>query len=561
MVLNRRGFLGAVGAAAAAGLASSSSGLTDLVLADGGRGAAGEQLRELPFLRSEGGLLDVGLTIHPQRLQIGDREVFVHTYNGMLPGPGLRFRPGDKLRINLINNMLPLGVPLNAPPPACAVRPPEEEDAPPLEPPPHPLECIPEMINHIAEGETVIQMNMTTNIHTHGLQVSPNDPADNIFLKLSPGHSHQYEYEIPDDHPAGLFWYHPHHHGSTTHQSWEGLTAPMIVEGDIDEVPELADIADRTIVLSTLWINQDGSTPSAVIIPTGGQMPFTTVPAVPTEMLFLMNGQLGPEIDIRPGETQRWRVLNSDPHEFMWFEVKDHELYQIGQDGIPFGTPRTVRSIMLPPANRAELVIRGGQPGRYRVIGKAYDQGHPGGARPEKELGTLVVAGPPANGRIPQRLVEPPKMPDLPVAAHREFRFKGDISGRRGLGVRFWIDGVAFDPDRIDTRVRAGTVEEWTWINEDIFQHPIHVHVNPFQVIDVQGISEGDTSWQTDPNIWWDTFRLPPFGRVTIRTYFRPDIPGRNVYPSKTVYHCHILHHEDNGMMGVLLIDPPEGRS
>lgn len=104
--------------------------------------------------------------------------------------------------------------------------------------------------------------------------------------------------------------------------------------------------------------------------------------------------------------------------------------------------------------------------------------------------------------------------------------------------------------DRIGQEVGAGMVEEWTIINEDALKHPFHIHVNPFQVTDIQGIPPGDTSWRPDPAVWWDVFRLPPRGRFTMRTYFRPDAIG------KTAYHCHILPHEDNGMMGNVPIDP-----
>lgn len=94
----------------------------------------------------------------------------------------------------------------------------------------------------------------------------------------------------------------------------------------------------------------------------------------------------------------------------------------------------------------------------------------------------------------------------------------------------------------------AGTVEEWTLINEDIFQHPFHIHVNPFQVTEINGEPSGYPK-----DVWWDTFALPSFGSVKIRTYFREDIPG------KTVYHCHILPHEDNGMMSAFNIALPNG--
>jgi FtsP/CotA-like multicopper oxidase with cupredoxin domain len=285
-----------------------------------------------------------------------------------------------------------------------------------------------------------------------------------------------------------------------------------------------------------------------VSVPCAGPTSFTTVPAVPTEMLFTVNGQLHPQVAMRPGEVQRWRILNADPHRLMWLHVEDHTLHQIGQDGIPFSAPLPRDSLMLAPANRGELLIRAGTPGRYRIYAKAYDQGHPGGTMPRLELATLTITGPPARGRLPTRLVAPPRMPDLPVARRRTLVFKGDISGRYGLGVRFYIDGRAFDPDRIDQHVQAGTVEEWTIVNQDVMQHPFHIHVNPFQVTDLKGVPAGDPTWYGAAGMWWDTFRVPPRGRFTMRTYFRPELTG------KSVYHCHMLPHEDAGMMGTVLI-------
>ncbi|WP_201294867.1 MULTISPECIES: multicopper oxidase family protein [unclassified Nocardiopsis] len=512
----------------------------DSELMAGSGGSGGQPLRDLPEFRSENGVLEYDLRVAPEHLRIGDLRVHVETYNGMLPGAVLRIRPGDTMRIDLHNHMVPIGVPLNAAPPVCAARPGENAGGA--------TECL-HAVGKVAEGETLVQVMTSTNLHTHGLQVSPEDPADNVFLKLGPGESHAYEYHVPDDHPAGLHWYHPHSHGSTSHQSWMGLSGPIVVEGDIDEVPEVATARERIMVINALWLSEsDGEVPTAVVVPSAGEVPFSSIPAVPTRMVFPVNGQLQPDITIRPGETQRWRVLNAAPHRAMWLHVEEHPLHQIGQDGIPFGRTRRVPAIMLSSANRAEFIVRGGSPGRYRVFARAYDQGHPGGERATIELARLVVEGATADGVVPDRLVDPPRMPDQPVTRRRTLTFSGDISGHHGMGVRFYIDDQLFDHHRVDQEVRAGTVEEWRLVNEDVFQHPVHIHVNPFQVVDVKGIPAGDTSWQTDPEIWWDTVRLPPNGEVTIRTYFRPDITG------KTVFHCHILPHEDNGMMGVLLI-------
>ncbi|MDV6013630.1 multicopper oxidase domain-containing protein [Haloechinothrix sp. LS1_15] len=506
-------------------------------------GVEGEPLRDLPEVRSSGGVLDHQLNMAAERVEVGDRVITVDTYNGTMPGPILRFRPGEQVRLLLRNNMHPMGIPPNGPPPLCA--PPPGEDSPG-----GPLECLPHAAGHLAEGETLAQTSVATNIHTHGLQVSPEGRADNVFLRIDPGQRHQYVYDIPDDQPAGLHWYHPHFHGSTSHQGWAGLSGPMIVEGDIDRVPEIADMRERTMVINELWLNEDGEVPTAMVLPSGGQVPFTSVPAVPTTMTFTLNGQLVPEIDMRPGEAQRWRVLNASPHRAVWLQADGHELYKIGQDGIPFERPKRVDSVMLSAGNRAEFIITAGDPGRYPVVARRYDQGHPGGARPAVQLGTLVIDGATAGGRIPRELVDAPAVPDLPVTRRRTLVFSGDISGHDGAGVRFFIDDQLYRHDRIDQEVEAGTVEEWRLVNEDVFQHPFHIHVNPFRIVDVKGIPPGDSSWETDPSIWWDVFRLPPKGEVTMRTYFRPDITG------KTVYHCHILPHEDNGMMGNVLISP-----
>lgn len=333
MVLNRRSFLGTAGITAASGWNSSA---TEAARSPS-EAAVGEELRDLPEVHSRGGTLDYELTIAAHSLEVGGRKVRLDTYNGMLPGPMLRLRQGDRLRLRLTNLMHPMGVPPNPLPPVSAT------DGP------------------------LLQTLITTNLHTHGLQVSPENPADNVFLEIPPSDSHQFEYRIPHDQPTGLHWYHPHHHGSTSHQAWQGLAGPIVVEGDLDELPELNEMRERTLVISSLWLDENGETPSAVLFPTGGPMPFTTVPAVPAvpaEMLFPINGQLRPDIDMRPGETQRWRVLNAAPHRSIWLHVEHHQLHQIGQDGIPFEHPRQVESILLAPANRTEFVLRAGRPGR-----------------------------------------------------------------------------------------------------------------------------------------------------------------------------------------------------
>ncbi len=493
----------------------------------GPRILAASMMHGRPFVepvvrRSRDGLLATRLRMAPATFDVGPRQLRVEAYEGGLPGPTLRFRGGDTVQIQLENGMQPLGVPtVGALPPPFTTP-----------------------MGGMAPLE---ERQVFTNLHTHGLQVSPRSPSDNVFLRVRPGERQCYQYTIPRDQPAGLHWYHPHFHSSTTHQAWQGLAGALVVEGDIDLVPEVAAARERILVLNGLWVGDDGTVPTALVVPNAGFSPFTSIPAVPTDILFTINGVVEPEIPIQPGETQRWRILAAAPHRFFWLAVEGHELHQIGQDGVPFAAARSVSRILLATGNRAEIIVKGGRPGRYRITAEAYDQGHPGGPRPTRPLGTLVSAGEPMDGPLPGRLVTPPAMPG-PVVRQRRLVFSGDVSGRTGPGVKFYIDGHSFDAGRIDQQVEVGTVEDWTLVNEDVFQHPFHIHVNPFQVVDIQGASALDPTWVYDPTIWWDVFRIPPRGQVTLRMYFRPDIIGL------TVYHCHILPHEDNGMMGTVCL-------
>jgi FtsP/CotA-like multicopper oxidase with cupredoxin domain len=114
-----------------------------------------------------------------------------------------------------------------------------------------------------------------------------------------------------------------------------------------------------------------------------------------------------------------------------------------------------------------------------------------------------------------------------------------------GMGMGFQINGQSFEPDRINTRVRLDSTEDWLIVNDDVMDHPFHLHINPFQVISRAGRPESQRRWK-------DTVLVKAGEEVRIRVTFR-DFTGR------TVYHCHNLDHEDLGLMGVLQIDGKAG--
>lgn len=477
-------------------------------------------LREPEVRRSQGGVLSTKLTLQLTRQRLGDRDIEIGAYEGSTPGPTWRVRPGDVLKIHLENRLALPGQPT----PAATDDACKDPNAGGMAPMDH--------------GHDP-QMALWTNLHTHGLQVSPAGNADNPFKLIKPGAFCDYVIPIPKDQPAGLYWYHPHHHGSTARQTWSGIAGAIIVEGDIDRVPEVAAARERLLVLQELWIDETGRQPQGMVVPSTGVTPFTTIPAVPSNMYLTVNGQWQPTIRIRPGEVQRWRVVAASAHRSFLLALDGHELHQIAQDGISLPALKSRRQILMASGNRIQILVRGGEPGVYQLRALAYDQGHPGEALPERVLANVIVEGERAEGRLPSKLID--GLPDIrndPVHCRRKIVFSGDIES---APVAFFLNHQMFDPDRDDQVVQAGATDEWLLVNEDVFQHPFHIHVNPFQIVAINGVPVDDPTW-------WDTIPLPAHGSITMRTRYRPDVLGRSVY------HCHILPHEDNGMMANLRI-------
>ncbi|NED97672.1 multicopper oxidase domain-containing protein [Phytoactinopolyspora alkaliphila] len=329
-----------------------------------------------------------------------------------------------------------------------------------------------------------------------GPHVSASGVSDNVFVRVPPGSSHQYDYDVPADQPSGLHWYYPL--GERARRSCGRLVGPVVVEGDIDRVPAIAAARDRVLVIDGHGPGRHGA-------------------AVP---LLRVNGQRQPEIDIRPGEIQRWRVLNAHPERCVWLHAEGHTLHHIGQDGIPFTRARPVQGVMLMPGNRAELLVRATKPGTYRVFAQGYQHDARSVAVPAAELASMVVDGRPIFSRLPRQLVDTLPIPTGPVVKQRTVRVAGDQNGHDGSGCRYLADGREVTLDRW-ARDSLGTVEDWLVINDDDVQRPVHLLGNPFQVLEVRGAPAGDASWHTDPEIWRDTYRVPPKGQVAIRVSCR----------------------------------------
>ena len=443
--------------------------------------AVGAALIEPPVLRSTGGELDVRLEAAARRVRLAGREATTLSYNGGVPGPTLHLQPGDRLRVELVN-----------------------------------------------------RLNVPTNLHMHGLYVSPQGDGDNVFVTVEPGTSFRYDYRLPEDHPPGVYWYHPHHHGLVADQVFGGLYGAIIV-GDLTPVPVTRE---RILVISD--ISLDGG---------GNVQPVSTMARMMGREgdLVLVNGQARPRLTARPGERQRWRIVNACAARYLRLHLDGQQMHLLGLDSGRYPRPREVREVVLATGNRADLLVTAGQ-GTSPLRALPYDRGTmmgmPGSGngpmsstdRQEIVLATLDAAGAPAVALAPVPAQPAPRdLRGADVAARRDLTF---AIGMGPGGMRFTIDGKKFDPLRVDQQVRIGTVEEWTITNTSPMDHPLHLHVWPMQIVEHR-------EQPVDPPTWQDVVNLPARSETRILVAF-------DRFPGRTVYHCHVLDHEDNGMMAVI---------
>jgi len=442
---------------------------------------SGNALTEPTELRSAKGVLAVDLESLPQRVTIAGREVNALSYNGGVPGPTLRVRAGDTLSVSLKNGL-----------------------------------------------------RNPSNLHVHGLHVSPEGNSDNIFVTVEAGGSFDYQYKLPADHPPGVYWYHPHLHGLVAEQVFSGLYGAIIVE---DPEPISAD-RERLLVISDITVNSSGNIPAASAME---EM------AGREGELVLVNGQLTPDMTARPGERERWRIVNASVSRYLRLRLDGQQLTLLGIDSGRFETAQEVDEVVLAPGNRGDLLVTSSV-GTSTLRALSYNRGSTGGSMmgggvrsgEEVALATFAVAGDgvAAQPAIPRQ----PAQRDLrraTVNARRELVFAMGMGGGMGGGnMSPTINGRKFDASRIDTTVQFDSVEEWLLTNTSTLDHPLHLHVWPMQIIEQDGRPVHTLMWQ-------DVVNVPARSTTRVRIAFE-DFSG------KTVYHCHILDHEDNGMMGII---------
>lgn len=541
-------------------------------------------------------------------------KVRLRSYGDQFLAPTILMDPGQTVRISL-SNQLPVE-------PNCGTDPSTGKPYPTNQP-----HCF-----------------NNTNLHSHGLWVSPTGNSDNVLLNIEPQVNFQYEYNVPEDHPAGTFWYHPHKHGSTAMQVGSGMAGALVIKGsrtptelsngDLDTLlqPVLAnaDYGAQVMLIQQIpyaCFDQDGK------LETGangewvckddqiGKVENFDVQFDPSAWsesgrFTMFNGVVRPQMAAAPGQLYRWRMIHAGVEETINLRIRkvgakapktgllkslkaarqevtntctgaDVTQYEVATDGLtrPAVYAKTVNNLQ--PGYRSDILFVLPEAGRYCVYDDSDGTDQVAGKDNPKVIGFIDAVGPakvPDTTKFVQgKLLEgassltgPVKdevvagindglkltkyvphptitdaeikkwgQPDIPITFNININVKP---------TQFTVNGKEYDPTVVDHTLILGTAQQWI-LKSDFVNHPFHIHVNPFQVVSIINKTTGqewtDGIYAGMKGTWKDTLITDPNAIITIRTRYAR-------YIGEYVLHCHILDHEDQGMMQNVQIVLPD---
>jgi L-ascorbate oxidase len=453
-----------------------------------------------------------------------------------------------------------------------------------------------------------------TNLHTHGLWISPAEHGDNVLMTIYPGQDFEYIYEIPSEHPAGTFWYHTHRHGSTAMQVSSGMAGALIIHGDRMPQIQYYCLKDGKVVY-VCGPNDVGQLESygPLALTWGSTKRYTSI-----------NGLVLPDFDAEQGKLERWRVIHGGIRdtialqfrrartsaplaagsglstEKMEGEVLPYHL--VASDGLTMPAAQKVSVATFQPGYRYDALVNFPEEGSYCVIDAASKAGSsvggvPSGSRllamvrvakgvpvadPDAHLRQQLVAE--AERIMPDGIkaavvddlnhglklshfVPHPPITEAETAGRKQFlTFSGTSVGGNDASGNIY-EPRPYLPGRLDRALTLGTAEQWELTAKGA-GHPFHIHVNPFEVVEIltpapnsRDVSplgandDGDTQYPGLKGTWRDTLWIKPGYTVKVRTRYER-------FLGEFVLHCHILEHEDRGMMQNVAViapgNPPE---
>ncbi len=539
----------------------------------------------------------VDLRVEYASVALNGQRAFLRTYNGALVGPTLRVRPGETLRVNLTN-----ALPDDPADPAAGgghaghgghgSNTPHGFNVTNLHT--HGLHVRPDVPARCADNPSTCDA-----------------VGDNVLVNVLPGASQRYEIEVPLDHPPGTYWYHAHKHGSVAMQLASGMAGFLIVEGGLDEVPGIQNAPEQLLAFQQLRLTTCGraAVPTAEADPrciapdetayescdqffsrltaAGVLPPVEAGSACVENFNFIfgvhrlstvleprfgyrtsINGTVMPTIEMKQGEVQRWRTLHAGVMESLSLGLvpaaalesqqaagalvsgaaQRVPLHAVAYDGIATGRIDTLDSLSLEPGYRADVLVRVDQPGDYLLIdlATAATEALHAEAEPASVLARVrVLPSDAPAGAFPSAEALAPLAPfkhveDKEIAGcqYATFNFGTDSTTQ---ATTFTVNGQPFDMAHEPRRMSLGSADEWV-VNSGMGNHPFHIHVNPFELQEDYGPFKAGT--------WKDTLLVNEADPARIRTRYE-DFTG------DFVLHCHILNHEDQGMMQLVSVVPP----
>jgi FtsP/CotA-like multicopper oxidase with cupredoxin domain len=372
-------------------------------------------------------------------------------------------------------------------------------------------------------------------------------------MLAKPGDVLHYAVEIPRDHPPGLFWYHTHPHGESHRQALDGMSGAIVIEGMERYIPEVAPLRERVLVVRGRSIDHDPNVAPlvrAVEIPAkgcGGE-------AETVGEIFTVNGAVRPPIEIAPNERQFWRIVNASADRYVDLQLDGQTFEIVALDGMPLAyrdpkhPTRVTSHLLIAPAGRLEAIVTGPPPGTHTALRTlCVDTGPVGDPNPEMVLADLVspssglTASAALRGQAHATDDRPPVYKPVDVEPMKKtapdftVTFTEDKNG-------FYINGRKFAMDASPmTTASVGTYQHWRIVNATAELHPFHIHQVHFL-----GYAQNGTPLSNPA--WLDTVNVPVAGTVDVILDFTdPVIKGMSVF------HCHLLNHEDKGMMAKIL--------
>lgn len=459
------------------------------------------------------------LTLAPARVGVAGRETELWLYNGLL-GPVLELTEGDRLEVRVTNGLA-----------------------------------------------------QPTTVHWHGLKV-PAGQDGGPHDAIAPGASRWYRFTVPEGN-AGLHWFHPHPHGHTAEQIAHGAAGLILVKPRMSLLPD----HDHQELLLVTDLRLDAA---------GRVAPHTMADWMNGREgeLLLVNGGRHASLVRPPASEQRLGLVNACAGRYLHLRLDGAPFWLLGTDGGLLAAPELREELLLVPGQRADVLLPWpAENGAERLLfSQPYDRGWMGPEpehyrRPQPLLrlvasGAAAVAVPPLPDRlaridwlpeaaVSRKLVLSERMPAGPEhqghaghGAHGGARHQqgghathpeamaASAQGVLEAGLAFLVNDRAFDMEHIMFEGKAGQVEEWLVENDSHMDHPFHVHGTHFQVLAVQARG-GDWQALAGPR-WLDTVNLAPYQKLRLRLRFEQ--------PGDWLFHCHIIEHEELGMMGTIRI-------